>query len=135
LIIGLYILIRSLRGYQTTFQNPDYIQVQKKDQLRYKYLIFLSILLIISAAFSLILHWSYFVKRINYIVKIPVFSCLGIGITFALCVTVIDIINTAFHLIQPKDSRPPINSSQQVKINIKINFYIQFFYLIIRLSL
>jgi hypothetical protein len=111
----LYILIRSLRGYHTTFQNPDYIQVQQKDQLRYKYLIFLSILLIISAVFSLILHWSYFVKKVNYIVKIPVFSCLGIGITFALCVTVIDIINTAFHLIQPKDSRPPINSSQQVK--------------------
>ena len=44
-----------------------------------------------------------------------IFSILGIAVTFSLYVSIIDVINTAFHLIQPKDSNPPINSSQQVK--------------------
>jgi hypothetical protein len=59
-----------------------------------------------------------------------VFSCLGIGICFALSVTVIDIINTAFHLIQPKDSRPPINSSHQVRqfLRFIIFIFFSFFY-------
>ena len=39
---------------------------------------------------------------------------LGTSCTFALCVSIIDIINMLFHLIQPKDSNPPINSSKQV---------------------
>ena len=50
----------------------------------------------------------------NYAFKIPMFSILGISVTFALCISIIDIINTTFHLIQSKDSRPPINSSGQV---------------------
>jgi hypothetical protein len=66
------------------------------------------------------MHTSLVRDKINYIAKIPIFSCLGIGVTFASTVTVIDIINTLFHLIQPKDSRPPINSSSQVR---KINSF------------
>ena len=55
-----------------------------------------------------------FIQKMDYAIKIPIFSILGISVTFALCISVIDIINTVFHLIQAKDSRPPINSSGQV---------------------
>ena len=48
--------------------------------------------------------------------KIPIYSALGIAVTFALCVSIIDIINTAFHLIQSKEMKPVINSSKQVRI-------------------
>lgn len=70
-----------------------------------------------SSIFSFALQTN-FIRKIHYLLKIPIFSCLGISVTFALGVSVIDIINTAFHLIQSKESRPPINSSNQVRYNL-----------------
>jgi hypothetical protein len=105
--------MKSLRSSQTEFQNPDYIQVSQKDTLRHKYLIILGALLVVSALFGFSIHTTYF-KGMNFIVKIPIFSCLGISTTFALSVSIIDIVNASFHLIQSKDSAPPINSSRQV---------------------
>lgn len=114
LIIGVYILLRSLRSYQTTFQNPDYIQVNKKDKLRIQYLILLGVLLIISSMFALSMQ-THFIKSLHYLLKIPIFSCLGVAVTFSIGVSVTDLINLAFVLIQPKGARPPINSSKQVQ--------------------
>jgi hypothetical protein len=111
--------MRSLRSYQTTFQNPDYIQVNQKEQLRFQYLFSLSILLIVAAIFSFCLH-THFFKNLHYLFKIPIFSCLGVAVTFALGVSIIDIINLASHLIQAKDSRPLINASRQVMIVVII---------------
>jgi len=72
-------------------------------------------MLIISCVFSICLHTQTFLK-LHYIMKIPIYSALGIAVTFAICVSIIDIINTAFHLIQSKDMKPVINSSKQVRI-------------------
>ncbi len=58
------------------------------------------------------------IQKVNYGFKIPIFSVLGIAVTFALSISVIDVINTAFSLIQSKESRPPINSSHQVLIYV-----------------
>lgn len=110
----MYIFVRSIRSTLTSFQNPDYIQVNQKDQFRHKYLIILGVLLYVSSVFSFLIHVEMFMK-INYLYKIPVYSCLGTSCTFALCITIMDIINMIFHLIQPKDSKPIINSSKQVR--------------------
>lgn len=76
----------------------------------------LSIMLILSAIFGLSLHTNYLAQT-KYIYKIPIFACLGSSIAFSLAVSIIDIINAVFHLIQDKDSSPPINATKQVIIN------------------
>jgi hypothetical protein len=112
-LIGVYILFRTLRSQYTSYQNPDYIQTNSREELRHKYLLFLACMLLLSSVFSVMLTFDK-VKKMHYILKIPIFSCLGISVTFALTVSIIDIVNALFHLIQVKNSRPPINSSRQV---------------------
>lgn len=70
-------------------------------------------MLITSCIFSICLHTQFFIK-LHYLVKIPIYSALGIAVTFALCISIIDIINAALHLIQSKENKPLINSSKQV---------------------
>ncbi len=70
-------------------------------------------MLIVSSIFSVSLHTQTIVL-INYMFKIPIYSVLGTSVSFALVVSIIDIINTAFHLIQNRESKPFINSSKQV---------------------
>ena len=120
-------MIRSLRSYLTQFQNPDYIQINSRDKLRFQYLLALGLLLIVSAICALSLNSTLFVS-FNYMIKIPIFSCLGIAITFALGVCIVDVINLTFRLVQSKDERPPINSSRQVIFIFKtVNRYYQLY--------
>ena len=73
MIVGVYILVRSLRSLYTTFQNPDYIQVNQKENFRYRYLLCCSLLVVSASVFSLLLH-SEFMAKIHYILKVPVFT-------------------------------------------------------------
>jgi hypothetical protein len=62
----------------TTYHNPDYIQAQvEKEKFRNKYMLFLGILLALSAVLTCFMNTS-FVHRIHYILKIPIYSVLGI---------------------------------------------------------
>lgn len=101
-----------MKGYYSTYQNPDFIQLHKKDQARFPYLIFLGMILIVSALLSMILHVQIFMSA-HYILKIPVFAVLGISVTFALGVSMIDLINF-IQGICTKDSYTAINSSKQI---------------------
>ncbi len=76
MIIGIYILIRSLRSLYTNYQNPDYIQVNHKENFRHRYLFSLSLIIIFAAIFSFSLHTN-FVIRLHYIMKVPIYAILG----------------------------------------------------------
>ena len=69
-------MMKTLRNLNTNYQNPDFIQVTHKDTVRHKYLIVLASVLIASAFFSFCLHFE-FIKKMNYILKIPIFAVLG----------------------------------------------------------
>jgi len=76
MIVGLYILIRSLRSLYTNFQNPDYIQVNQKESFRHRYLLCCSLIVVLASIFSFILH-SDFMNSFHYILKIPIYATLG----------------------------------------------------------
>lgn len=77
MIIGVYIFIRSLRSLYTNFQNPDYIQVNQKENFRHRYLFCLSLLIILAAIFGLALHSQLLIKM-HYLLKVPIYAVLGI---------------------------------------------------------
>lgn len=113
-MISLFILSKSYRNYQSNFQHPDFIQVEESiDTLRYKIFLILGILILSSGVLSLLLHFSYF-SKMNYIFKIPLFAILGVGVTFALTVTLLDLVNVVLKIMISQMKRPAINSPQQI---------------------
>lgn len=76
LVIGFYILIRSLRSLYTSYQNPDYIQVNHKENFRHRYLFSLSLIIIFASFFAFVLH-TQFVLKLHYVIKIPIYAILG----------------------------------------------------------
>lgn len=82
-------------------------------QAKQNFFLISSILVILSGFTSFILDQSWFLL-LNYIYKIPIYSFLGVSISFSLTFVVIDILNYIFHMIQNEYSKPVINSNNQV---------------------
>lgn len=113
-IIGVFILSKSYRNYITKFQHTDFIQLEQRDTLRFKYIFILGCFIILGSLFSIILHMNY-VYTMNYKLKIPLFAVIGIAITFSIAVSMIDVINLLFALFNgEKVSEPPINHHRQI---------------------
>lgn len=81
--------------------------------LRYQIFLLLGTLILLSGVISLLIHLPFFLKM-NYLFKVPLFVILGVGVTFALTVTLLDIVNIVLKMIIPNMKRPVINSAQQM---------------------
>lgn len=84
-------------------------------QTKKNFFVILSILVILSGFTSFILDQSWFLL-LNYLYKIPIYSLLGVSISFTLSFMVIDILNYVFTMIQNEYSKPVINSHNQVSL-------------------
>jgi hypothetical protein len=69
-------------------------------------------LVILSGFTSFILDHSWFLLM-NYIYKIPIYSLLGVSISFTLSIIVIEIINNISNFFQNDYAKPLINNSNQ----------------------
>eukprot|EP01053_Blabericola_migrator_P005316 Blabericola_migrator_1__5315@NODE_2727_length_2416_cov_377_103874_g1708_i0_p1_GENE_NODE_2727_length_2416_cov_377_103874_g1708_i0NODE_2727_length_2416_cov_377_103874_g1708_i0_p1_ORF_typecomplete_len300_score28_53DUF872/PF05915_12/1_1DUF872/PF05915_12/1_3e03DUF2407_C/PF13373_6/2_6e02DUF2407_C/PF13373_6/2_2e03DUF2407_C/PF13373_6/8_3_NODE_2727_length_2416_cov_377_103874_g1708_i010831982 len=58
-------------------------------------------------------HWFFVLPRI---LKIPIYSLLGISISFALIFSTIDLMNVGFSLCQLNSARSPVDSAVQVSL-------------------
>lgn len=72
----------------------------------------LSILVVISGFTSFILDQNWFM-RMNYIYKIPIYSLLGISISFTLAFILMDMINYIAYNFQNDYSKPVISTQNQ----------------------
>lgn len=94
IFVGLYILSKSYRNYITKFHNMTFMQIEDKTTVRYKYLIILGIINILSGIFIVAFHFAFFTSVINSII----YSVIGACITMTFTVSFIDIINLATNL-------------------------------------
>lgn len=96
--------------------------------------VILSILVILSGFTCFVLDQSWFLL-LNYLYKIPIYSLLGVSISFTLCFMVIDTLNYLFTIIQNEYSKPVVSSHNQVNsfvsiiimIMIKLIYYLFIF--------
>ena len=117
IIIGSLILWRSLMKNSKENSENEIFRVRKPfsplKQTKKNFFVILSILVILSGFTSFILDQSWFLL-LNYLYKIPIYSLLGVSISFTLSFMVIDILNYIFTMIQNEYSKPVINSQNQV---------------------
>ena len=132
IIVGSLILWKSLMKNSKDQNEGEIFSVRKPfsplKQTKKNFFVILSILVILSGFTSFILDQSWFLL-LNYLYKIPIYSLLGVSISFTLSFMVIDILNYIFTITQNEYSKPVINSHNQVNNIYKIIFY--FFYSII----
>ena len=89
-------------------------------QTKKNFFVILSILVILSGFTSFILEQSWFLL-LNYLYKIPIYSLLGVSVSFTLSFIIIDILNFCFNKIQNEFSKPIINSQNQVILIFFLN--------------
>lgn len=125
IIVGSLILWRSLIKNSKENNENEIFRVRKPfsplKQTKKNFFVILSILVILSGFTSFILDQSWFLL-LNYLYKIPIYSLLGVSISFTLSFMVIDILNYVFTMIQNEYSKPVINSHNQVFIYFIISF-------------
>jgi len=125
IIVGSLILWRSLIKNSKENNENEIFRVRKPFsplmQTKKNFFVILSILVILSGFTSFILDQSWFLL-LNYLYKIPIYSLLGVSISFTLSFMVIDILNYVFTMIQNEYSKPVINSHNQVFIYFIISF-------------
>jgi hypothetical protein len=99
----LFLLIASLILYR----------VKAGDHPKPCVLISFAVLVLFSGFLCFILEKNWFVK-IHYTWKIPLYSILGIAVTFALLFSIIDLINYCCGLCQSENSKPLVETEIQV---------------------
>eukprot|EP00389_Voromonas_pontica_P003650 GDKH01005398.1.p1 GENE.GDKH01005398.1~~GDKH01005398.1.p1 ORF type:complete len:246 (+),score=33.37 GDKH01005398.1:199-936(+) len=81
--------------------------------LRRKQLMIFSILILMSGFACFFIDRGFFL-RLPSIFKIPVYTLLGVSVSFALVFTIVDIVNIAFGFLQHQAASPLVESRQQV---------------------
>lgn len=118
IIVGSLILWRSLMKNSKEQNQGEIFHIRKPfsplKQTKKNFFVILSILVILSGFTSFILDQSWFLL-LNYLYKIPIYSLLGVSISFTLSFMVIDILNYICTITQSEYSKPVINSHNQVK--------------------
>jgi hypothetical protein len=124
--MGLIILIRVYLTYiysQNNKTNTGFFnkkpQMSKLNYAKRNFFILLSFMIILTGIISLFLDRNWFLN-LNYIYKIPIYTLLGISISFTLSFMIIDIINYICMNCRKESyhSKPVINNSNQVYIYI-----------------
>jgi hypothetical protein len=117
IIVGSLILWKSLMKNSIDQNEGEIFSVRKPysplKQTKKNFFVILSILVILSGFTSFILDQSWFLL-LNYLYKIPIYSLLGVSISFTLSFMVIDILNYIFSITQNENSKPVVNSHNQV---------------------
>ncbi|XP_053991067.1 uncharacterized protein LOC128883087 isoform X2 [Hylaeus volcanicus] len=90
-------------------------EVPDPDNVYQKQLATLAYLVILSGFFAFLLPQSWFIQ-LNPLLKIPVYSILGISVAFSLSFTLVDVLNLIFGLFQSTASRSIVQSVSQVRL-------------------
>eukprot|EP01054_Gregarina_sp_Poly1_P004369 Gregarina_sp_Poly_1__4368@NODE_2363_length_2231_cov_400_485213_g1505_i0_p1_GENE_NODE_2363_length_2231_cov_400_485213_g1505_i0NODE_2363_length_2231_cov_400_485213_g1505_i0_p1_ORF_typecomplete_len241_score13_62Saf_2TM/PF18303_1/1_7Saf_2TM/PF18303_1/65Nitrate_red_gam/PF02665_14/12_NODE_2363_length_2231_cov_400_485213_g1505_i07831505 len=82
---------------------------------RQRVFLFLALLVSVSGLLCCTIqkHWFFALPRL---IKIPIYSLLGVSIAFALIFSTIDLMNVAFGLCQLSSARSPVDSAVQVSL-------------------
>ena len=83
------------------------------ERKRKKQLTFFASLILVSGFLCFILEKNWFVG-LSWIAKIPLYTVLGISVTFALVFSVVDLINYLMGFLRASAARPVVESSHQV---------------------
>ncbi len=89
------------------------------EQKRKKQLTFFASLILVSGFLCFVLEKNWFVG-LSWIAKIPLYTVLGIAVTFALVFSVVDLINYAMGFLRAAVARPVVESSHQVYLIMSI---------------
>ena len=117
------IIIYRLNGTSLFNSNSDADQtlllMPEDERKRKKQLTFFAYLILVSGFLCFILEKNWFVG-FSWIAKIPLYTVLGVSVTFALVFSVVDLINYLMGFLQASAARPVVESSHQVYFIITI---------------
>lgn len=104
----------SLFGSSTNNDADQALLLMPEDERkRKKQLTFFATLILVSGFLCFILEKNWFVG-LSWIAKIPLYTVLGISVTFALVFSVVDLINYLMGFLRASAARPVVESSHQV---------------------
>lgn len=91
--------------------------IHQGDEIRSRQLqlTFFSVLIFISGALCFILKRNWFVG-LSPVAKVPIYTVLGVSVSFALTFTIIDLLNCVVGLIRPQVAKTLIDSKSQVYV-------------------
>ena len=114
------IIIYRLNGstlFSSSGGNTDADQalllMPEDEKRRKKQLTFFASLILVSGFLCFILEKNWFVY-LTWVGKIPLYTILGISVTFALVFSVVDLINYLMGFLRASAARPVVESSHQV---------------------